>query len=330
MNSTEARELLERAAASVTPAETDPAGRMVRLGRRSVQRRRAWGAAGFVAAAVAAVVVLPLALAPPDRSLPAGPSTVNFGGLTVAVPDGWRTNRVAAFDPCTAEPHTVYLAGRWQLGYSGGRPSAAPAGAPVTCHSDDQAWIAIVQKGFGPELNPDRLVVKDGQLLQVERPFPDEIPFVWTYREQSDVIQAPTALIAGDEPGRDRLLQRVTWPAGPPAPPSGGLALPDRITSATTTVPPSNGMVVATDAKTLNRIRAKLAGLRDAVAAGQECTLQMPGLVGISLGEVTVVLGDATCPQAISTGGGRVRVPAGLGTELRDLIAASDRNASRK
>jgi hypothetical protein len=31
--------------------------------------------------------------------------------------------------------------------------------------------------------------------------------------------------------------------------------LPDRITSATTDLPPSNGMIVATDAKTLTLIR---------------------------------------------------------------------------
>ena len=51
----------------------------------------------------------------------------------------------------------------------------------------------------------------------------------------------------------------------------------------------------------------KLAELRDPVPAGEECTLPKPGSVGISVGEVIVVLGDATCPQAISTGGGRVR-----------------------
>jgi hypothetical protein len=125
-------------------------------------------------------------------------------------------------------------------------------------------------------------------------------------------------------------MVRITWPAGPPAPPSGGLALPDRITSVTTDVPPTNGMAVATDAETLTRIQTKLAELRDPVPAGEECTLRKPGSVGISLGEVTVVLGDATCPQAISTGGGRVRVPAGLGKELLDLIVASDRAATER
>jgi Sigma-70 region 2 len=127
-----------------------------------------------------------------------------------------------------------------------------------------------------------------------------------------------------------QVMVRITWPAGPPAPPSGGLALPDRITSVTTDVPPTNGMAVATDAETLTRIRTKLAELRDPVPAGEECTLRKPGSVGISLGEVTVVLGDATCPQAISTGGGRVRVPAGLGKELLDLIVASDRAATER
>ncbi len=39
---------------------------------------------------------------------------------------------------------------------------------------------------------------------------------------------------------------------------------------------------------------------------------------------------DQSCPQAISTGGGRVRVPAGLGKELLDLIVASDRAAAER
>ncbi|MET8910191.1 hypothetical protein [Micromonospora sp. NPDC004551] len=61
--------------------------------------------------------------------------------------------------------------------------------------------------------------------------------------------------------------------------------------------------------------------------ADEACTLQKPGRVGIALDDVTVVLGDATCPQAISTGGGRVRAPDGLGRELLGLIVASDRAA---
>jgi hypothetical protein len=107
--------------------------------------------------------------------------------------------------------------------------------------------------------------------------------------------------------------------------------LPDRITFATSDVPPSNAMRVTQDAKTLNRIRTTLAELRDPVPAGEECTLQKPGAVGIGFDDgVAVVLGDATCPQAISTGGGRVRVPVGLGNELIDLIVASERAASER
>ena len=51
MNPNQLSELLERAAASVTPTETDPASRLVRLGRRSVRRRRAWATVGSLAAA---------------------------------------------------------------------------------------------------------------------------------------------------------------------------------------------------------------------------------------------------------------------------------------
>lgn len=69
MNPTHVSEQLERAAASVTPSETDPTSHLVRLGRRSVQRRRrAWGTAGSVTAAIAAVVALPAGTAAPDRS----------------------------------------------------------------------------------------------------------------------------------------------------------------------------------------------------------------------------------------------------------------------
>ncbi|WP_334553043.1 hypothetical protein [Micromonospora sp. CPCC 205714] len=331
MNPTHVSELLDRAAASVTPSETDPASRLVSLGRRSVRRRRrAFGTAGSVAvaAAVAAVVALPQVSAPPDRSEAAG-TTVSLGGLSVAVPEGWRTSEVTTFDPCTAEPHTVYLAAQWDPRAT--RPTSGPPGAaPFRCKSDGQAWMAVVQKGVAAPVSPNRLVVKDGQLLLVEQRDQYMIPSMWTYRAFTDEIQATTAFISGDEKGREQLLKRVTWPAGPAAPASGGLVLPDRIASATTDVPPTNGMVVATDAKTLTQIRTALAELRDPVPAGEECTLQKPGAVGISLGEVTVMLGDATCPQAISTGGGRVRVPAGLGKDLLDLIVASDRAATER
>ena len=323
MNSTEVRELLERAAVSVAPSEVDPASRMVGLGRRSVRRRRGWAAAGSVAAAVVAVVALPLVMAAPDRSNvdDASGTTVSFGGLSVAVPKGWRTSRVTTVDVCTAEPRTVYLAERW---YNSSPLTQAPGSTPFRCESEGQAWMALVQRNGGQAVNPERLVIKDGQLLQVEQ---DIKPSGWKYRAFNQQ-EATGVFISGDEKGREQLLKRVTWPAGPPAPPSGGLALPDRITSAT--IEHKGPMVTATDAETLTKIRTKLAALRDPVPAGEECTLQKPGRVGIALGDVIVVLGDATCPQAISTGGGRVRAPAGLGRELLGLIVASDRAAVKR
>ncbi|MFF4810674.1 hypothetical protein ACFY03_20920 [Micromonospora chersina] len=322
MNPTHVSELLDRAAASVTPTETDPASRLVDLGRRSVQRRRrAWGTAGSVAvaAAVAAVVALPLRMATPDRSGAAGApgTTVSLGGVSVAVPEGWRTSEVTTFDPCIAEPRTVYLAARR------GSPRAAQLSSK--CPSEGQAWIALVQGGVPLSLTPQRLVVKDGQLLEVTE---DTTQSQWTYRAFNEEIMATGVFISGDAKGREQLLKRVTWPVGPPAPTSGGLMLPDRITSAVSEN--AGPMVTAMDAKTLTRIRAALTELRDPVPAGEECTLQAPGAVGIALDGVTVVLGDATCPQAISTGGGRVRVPAGLGKELLDLIVASDHAAAER
>jgi hypothetical protein len=314
VNSTEVSELLERAAASVTPSELDPASRMAGLGRRSVWRRRVWAAAGSVVAAVVAVVALPLVMAVPERS---EVGAVSFGGLSVDVPKGWRTSRVTTIDVCTAEPRTVYLAEGWA---NSSPLTDAPGSTPYKCKSEGQAWMALVRNNWGQAVNPARLAIKDGQLLQVEQ---DTKPSGWKYRAFNQQ-QATGVFISGDE----QLLKRVTWPAGPPAPPAGGLALPDRITSATSEY--RGPMVTATDAGTLTAIRTKLAGLRDPVPAGEECTLQKPGRVGIALGEVIVVLGDATCPQAISTGGGRVRAPAGLGRELLGLIVASDRAAAKR
>ncbi|MEU9740359.1 hypothetical protein AB0E12_14365 [Micromonospora chersina] len=242
---------------------------------------------------------------------------MSLGGLSVAVPEGWRTSEVTTFDPCIAEPRTVYLAARW--GFPRGTQPRS------TCPSEGQAWIALVRDGVPRYVKPERLVVKDGQLLQVTE---DITQSQWTYRAFNEEIMATGVFISGDAKGRDQLLKRVTWPAGPAAPASGGLMLPDRITSAVSE--DAGPMVTATDAKTLTRIRAALTELRDPVPAGEECTLQLPGAVGIAFDGVTVVLGDATCPQAISTGGGRVRVPAGLGRELLDLIVASDRAAAER
>ncbi|MEV0713218.1 hypothetical protein [Asanoa sp. NPDC050611] len=317
MTPNQARDLLDRAAAAVTPAETDPTTRLTALGKRSVRHRRAWGTAGVAAAVAAVVVALPIATAPRGEPAASPETTVSLGGLSVVVPNGWRTVEVETFDPCAAAPHTVYLAARWSAGGPGTRP--------VNCPSKDQAWLAVVREGVVGSVNPSQVVFKDAQEVMAEQPYQHYLPALWTYRALNDEIRATTAFISGDQD----LLARVTWPAGPPAPPDGGLALPDRISSATTdSGPPTNGMVVATDTATLTEIRSSLAALRDPVPAGEECTLRKPGSVGISLGETTVVLGDASCPQAISTGGGRVRAPADLGQHLLDLIVASDRAAS--
>jgi hypothetical protein len=327
VNTTHVSELLERAAASVTPAETDPARRLAGLGRRSVRRRRFWQAAGSVAAVIVAVVAVPMALTVTDRADPARPeSTVTWGGLVVAVPQGWRTSTVSTFDSCTAEPETVYLAGKWEPG----QPTPGQrADTPSRCTSDGQAWIAIVQKGVGLPVNPTVLMVKDKQLIGGDQPDQYSNPSVWTYTAFTGDLETG-AIISGDN-SREQLLERVTWPEGPTTPPSDRLVLPDRVHTATSEMgPPTNGMTATVHAETVNQIRAALAELNDPVPAGAECTLRRPGSIGIVLSGpdgigVTVVLGDATCPQAISTGGGRVKVPAGLGADLLELVMAGDR-----
>jgi hypothetical protein len=321
VNHSEVGELLDRAAAAVTPAEPDPAARLARLGRRSVRRRRAvWGAAGAATAvlAVAPAVTPPRVTAPP----PDAPAvTVALSGLAVDVPDGWRTSEVPSFDPCTAQPRTVYLAATYAesgafRGVRGG-----------DCEAAGQEWIAIVTKGVGVASNsPDRLTVKDGRLLVAEPEPMAEATMWWSYRVFDRQPRAVTAFIsaAGDQ-DRDRLLEHVTWPTGDPAPSAeGGLKLPRRITIAISDVPPSNGMRVARDPETLSRIRAKLTALHDQVPVGEECDIRKPGLVGVDFGDVTVVLGDASCPQAISTAGGRVRVPPGLGQEVQALVVEGE------
>ena len=338
MNPNHVSELLERVAASVTPTETAPASRLVSLGRRSVRRRRSWALAAGVA--IVATVALPFVLAPPERApLPAAPA-VNFGGLAISVPKGWKTIKVPIFSTCTAQPRTIYLAPKFDFSY--GQPSEGPPGGnkPVECPGKGKEWIAAVQSGFGGvSVNPKQLMAKDGQLLEVHKldEFGGSNPDVWIYNSFSKPFQTAAVFISGHENARDQLIKNITWPAGPPAPPGGGLALPSRVTSATadevTDGPPTNRMVVATDAKTLKQIRSALAALREPVPAGEACDLKKPGSIGIVLTDgkndsANVVIGDRACPVAISTGGGQVRVPPGLGKQLLALIVASDKAAS--
>ncbi|MEV6637218.1 hypothetical protein AB0M54_41455 [Actinoplanes sp. NPDC051470] len=327
MTNNEVSELLDRAAASVTPAETDPAARLVDLGRRSVRRRRSLGAAGFVAAAVAAVVAVPVVMGIPNRPDATGApgSTETFGGLTVAVPKGWQTSRVDGFEPCTAQPNTVYLAQHWGAGRA-----PQPRDSLGGCESEGRAWMVVVRTGMGRSLTPDRLIVKDGQPIQVQRGGFGMVDSMWTYTAFGNDVEATTAGIsAGDDDGHEQLLPRVTWPAGAPAPRSGGLVLPATFDSVLGEAPQ---MVTAQDAATLSQIRAKLAQLREPVPAGEECVLERSGTVALAINEsrekradsITVVLGDATCPQAVSTAGGRVKAPAGLGRQLLSLVEAAD------
>ena len=323
MTNNHVSELLDRAAASVTPAETDPAARLVALGRRSVRRRRSLGAAGFVAAAVAAVVAVPVVMGIPNRPDATGAtgSTETFGGLTVAVPKGWKTSRVDGFDPCTAQRNTVYLAQRWGAGRA-----PQPMDTLGGCEAEGRTWMVIVKVGAGRRLTPDRLIVKDGQPIQ-QSGF-GLVDSMWTYAAFGNDAEATTAGIsAGDDQGREQLLQRVTWPAGAPAPRSGGLALPATLDSV---LGESPQMVTGQSASTLAQVRTRLAQLREPVPAGEECVLEGPGMVALLLNEsrdrpadsITVVLGDATCPQAVSTGGGRVKAPAELGRQLLSLLEA--------
>jgi hypothetical protein len=338
VNPSHVSELLERAAASVTPAETDPASRLLTLGRRSVRRRRSWVVAAGVA--VVAAIALPFALAPhEERAVPAV-TTVYFRGLTISVPKGWKAIKVPIFSTCSAQPRTIYLAPKFDFSY--GQPSEAPPGADkvVKCPGNGKEWIAAVQSGLDVvPVNPERLMAKDGQLLDVENvdDYGHTNPDVGLYNSFSKPFTTPTVLISGSEQARSGLIKNITWPAGPAAPPGGGLALPRHVTSATanqvTDDPPNNLMVVATDAKALKQIRSILAAQRQPVPAGEACDLNKPGAIGIVLTDGksesdTVVLGDAACPVAVSTGGGEVRVPPGLGKQLLSLIVASDKATS--
>src|SRR5689334_23453454 len=105
--------------------------------------------------------------------------------------------------------------------------------------------MALVERGINPSLDPEQLVVRDEQLLQVEHAGTLGVTSTWTYRPYTGPIEATAALISGDEEGREALLKRITWPAAPPAPAPGGLALPDRITSVTADTPARSGMVDA-------------------------------------------------------------------------------------
>ncbi|WP_212988303.1 hypothetical protein [Actinoplanes auranticolor] len=320
--------------------ETAPAAKLVSLGRRSVRRRRSWAFAAGVA--LVATVALPFVLLPREKATLPPATTVNFGGLAISVPKGWKAIEVPIFSTCTAQPRTVYLAPKFDFSY--GQPSEGPPGdnKPVECPGKGKEWIAAVQSGFsGVSVNPQQLMAKDGQLLEVQKldEYRPSEPDVRLYGSFSKPFVTPTVFISGPDEARDRLIKNITWPAGPSAPPGGGLALPSRVTSGTaeevTDGPPYHRMVAASDAKTLNQIRSALAALREPVPTDEACDLKKPGAIGIILSDgendsAHVVIGDETCPVAVSTGGGQVRVPPELGKQLLALIVASDKAATER
>src|SRR6478752_7731159 len=108
MNDLDAAALLERAAASVTPALTDPGHRLADVGRRRERRRRrTWGAGvmALVVAAVAVGVATPVLHRVHDvlpASRPAHGTKASFGSLTLVLPGDWRVEAGADADVCTA------------------------------------------------------------------------------------------------------------------------------------------------------------------------------------------------------------------------------------
>ena len=181
VNPTQASELLERAAASVTPSETDPATRMVSLGRRSVRRRRAWASRR-----PSPPPWLPCGSAtrdrPPDGSDYAGPgTTVSFGGVSIAVPEGWRTSKVEMFNPAppSRAPST------WPRSGTSDRADA-DSGPPRGQHAraSPRPGVDGGRQGGASErtASPKQLVVKDTQPVQVDQPDEYRFPSIWTYR----------------------------------------------------------------------------------------------------------------------------------------------------
>jgi len=376
MDHTRAGELLERAAASVDPAPPDPA-RLVRLGRRSIWRRRgglAAAAVGGIAATVTAVsATLPLTVPDPATSAAAAGGT-SFAGLSIDLLQGWTAQEVDAFDACTAKPRTVYLAKTWQrLEKSpppapGSGPGTTPPEQGLRCAIPKGPWMTVV-KGPRRGMVQAELVVGNGTTLEVEeQPYPGvfnyqpfmissaraaadaeglnrtlasladpetrDDPMSEAAKAEFEASFVTTVHIAGDPTVREDLLEQVTWPAEPPAPASGGLALPDRILGAGTdpgkAVNPEGDSI---DRPALARIRAALADLPP-VPRGQECDLTKPHVYGFSLnertrgasaGDVRIVIGDKTCPQAVSSRGGRVAVPDQLGKQIYDLLMANPR-----
>jgi hypothetical protein len=191
--------------------------------------------------------------------------------------------------------------------------------------------MAVVTAGVAPFVNPPLLTMRGGRLVQAGD---DRLGSVTSYRPFTGEISATTVFASGDEATQRRLLENVTFPSVPRDGGAGGLAVPARLTNVLSTAKVTNGMVNASDARTVESIRSQLAALRDPAPADQMCDLTDQNSVGFALsdandsGGVTVVIGDASCPYAVSTKGGPVHVPAGLGEQLRALVVESDRVTS--
>jgi hypothetical protein len=307
---------------------------------------------------------------PAATSAAAAAGSTGFAGLSIDPLQGWTVEKVDAFDACTARPRTVYLAQTWQRLEKSAppKPDTPPGGTPpdqgLRCTIPDGPWMTVV-KGPRRGMVQAELVVGNGTTLEV-----DEQPYEGVFNYQPFMISAAEAAaqaeglnrvvasladpktrdkprseaearasfvttvhIAGDPSVREDLLERITWPAEPAPPASGGLALPDRILSAVTEPRKGGSMVASAEKPALAEALAALADL-PAVPRGQECDLTKPHVNGFMLNErpkgasatdVRLIIGDRTCPQAVSSRGGRVAVPDQLATKIFDLVAAKAR-----
>ncbi len=337
MSQDELTRLLARAAASVTPTAHDPGRELAERGRRSLRRRRQMIGSGVLSAAVAVtalgVVTAPspgpfdpgLARSSGAAAAPAG-QTVRHGDVSVVVPPGWRVSRTDDFDPCTAQQDTLYLTRTWA-------PLEGPRAPAPRCPQARVTYMAVVLEGEPKAVNPALLTFRAGRPVQVDDY--RQLGAVTVYREFTPQHRPTTAVISGDEATKRRLLDGVTFGSARPVSGSAGLGLPERPTNVLSAARVSYGMVNASDAPTVRAIRAQLAALRDTGApADPSCDLTHRNSVGLAITDdtddpgVTVVIGDASCPYAVSTKGGPVPVPADLAERLRAMVVASDRVTS--
>lgn len=330
------KELLDEAVAGVEPDSHDPVAAVVRRGRR--QRGRVLTAGALVLAVLAGGgLALGRRASAPDPAPPAavtGPSTPHLVGRTVVaadlwlpVPDGWTVVTNDPARPCRTLTDTILLVTTNNRGCEY---------APVEVYG-----IPTVSLGTGGNMVGDLMdhiaspavsaTVRGGEPVWMMYGFDEEMGQAPEY-DYWNVLTFPWSTVSIQLRLEGPLQRQVVESMLSDPPQAGTLVLPATAATAELTAPDAAGrLTVAGHRKTTDRatIDAALTLLRSQTAVVDDtdaCATDKQHTARLLFDRTAVLVTLGTrCQEAVSSGGGRVRLSDATVTELKRLFGIGAR-----